>query len=46
MAIRIICIKKANGDHENSYVAISHLGWIEDGTNKSDQVLESKFTIG
>lgn len=35
MAVRITCINKANGQHENPYVAISHLGWIEDGTGKS-----------
>lgn len=32
MAIRITCINKAGGQHENPYVAISHLGWVEDGT--------------
>jgi hypothetical protein len=35
MAVRIICINKANGQHENPYVAISHLGWVEDGTGKT-----------
>lgn len=35
MSIRITCINKANGLHENPYVAISYLGWIEDGTNKT-----------
>lgn len=28
MSIRIICITKAGGDHENPYVAISRLGWV------------------
>jgi hypothetical protein len=32
MAIRIVCINKAAGQHENLYVAISHLGWQEYGT--------------
>jgi len=27
MAIQITCINKDNGNHENPYVAISHLGW-------------------
>jgi hypothetical protein len=27
MSIRIHCINKASGDHENPYVAISQLGW-------------------
>lgn len=35
MAIRITCISKANGQHENPYVAISYLGWLQDGTGKS-----------
>lgn len=33
MAIRIVCINKDNGNHENPHVAIEALGWIEDGTN-------------
>lgn len=28
MSIRITCITKASGDHENPYVAISRLGWV------------------
>jgi hypothetical protein len=28
MSIRITCISKAAGDHENPYVAISKLGWV------------------
>lgn len=28
MSIRITCITKAGGDHENPYVAISRLGWV------------------
>jgi hypothetical protein len=35
MAIRIICINKANGLHENPYVAISHLGWEDSTSGKS-----------
>lgn len=35
MAVRISCINKANGLHENPYVAISHLNWVEDGTGKT-----------
>lgn len=27
MSIRITCINKDNGYHENPYIAISHLGW-------------------
>jgi hypothetical protein len=32
MAIRVTCISKAGGDHDNPHVAISNLGWVEDGT--------------
>ena len=37
MAVKITCIKKASGDHENPYVAISSLGWVneESGTSGS-----------
>ena len=32
MSIRITCINKAGGDHENPYVAISTLGWTNEAT--------------
>jgi len=32
MSVRITCISKANGQHENPYVAISHLNWVNEGT--------------
>jgi len=35
MTIRITCINKDGGNHENPHAAISHLGWTEDGTNKT-----------
>ena len=35
MAIRITCINKSNGYHADPHHAISHLGWIEDGTGKT-----------
>ena len=41
MAIRITCIKKDGGNHENPYVAISSLGWIDESTGEqksSDRV--------
>jgi uncharacterized protein DUF3892 len=37
MAIRITCINKDGGNHENPHVAISYLGWVEDGTGKTDK---------
>lgn len=35
MTIRITCIKKAGGQHENPHVAISDLGWVTDETGVS-----------
>ena len=35
MSVRITWINKAGGDHEDPHVAISWLGWTEDGTNKT-----------
>jgi hypothetical protein len=32
MAIRATCINKAGGYHENPYVAISHLGWVNESS--------------
>lgn len=34
MSIRITCITKAGGNHENPYVAISHLSWTNEQTNE------------
>ena len=34
MAVRITCITKDNGNHENPHTAIQSLGWLEDGTSK------------
>lgn len=41
MAIRITCINKANGWHNDPHCAISHLGWINEAngnTNKSTRL--------
>ncbi|MFI5161220.1 MAG: DUF3892 domain-containing protein [Sphingobacteriales bacterium] len=35
MSLRITCIKKSNGDHENAYTAISSMNWVEDGSGKT-----------
>jgi hypothetical protein len=43
MAIKITCINKDNGNHENPNVAITHLGWIEDGTSK--KIVSTRLTI-
>lgn len=34
MSVRITCISKAGGDHENPHVAISNLGWINEENNQ------------
>lgn len=35
MSIRITCINKDQGNHENPHSAISYLGWTEDGTGNT-----------
>lgn len=35
MAIKITCINKDNGNHENPNVAITDLGWVKDGDGTS-----------
>ncbi len=35
MSIRITCINKSGGYHQDRHHAISHLGWVEDGTGKT-----------
>ena len=35
MSIRITCINKSYGHHDNPHEAINILGWIEDGTGKT-----------
>lgn len=35
MAVKIGCITKNSGDHQNRYTAISELGWIEEHTGKT-----------
>jgi Protein of unknown function (DUF3892) len=38
MSIRIICIKKDAGNHENPHVAISVLGWKDESTNATGRM--------
>lgn len=33
MSVRITCINKDAGDHNDRHEAITHLGWINDETN-------------
>lgn len=35
MSIRIICINKSGGYHNDPHHAISYVGWVEDGTGKT-----------
>ncbi len=35
MSVKITCINKSGGHHEDPHHAISHLAWIEDGTGKT-----------
>lgn len=35
MAVRITCINKDAGNHENPYVAINHLNWVNDFTGQT-----------
>lgn len=37
MAIRITCIKKDSGNHENPHTAISMLGWRNDATGETNR---------
>ena len=38
MPIRITSIKKAPGEHENPYAAITHLVFVEDGSKDAESV--------
>lgn len=35
MSVRITCIKKDNGNHQNPYLVISHLGWVDEKTRRT-----------
>jgi hypothetical protein len=35
MAVRITCINKSNGFHENPYTAITDLGWVNPNTGET-----------
>lgn len=35
MSIRITCINKANGWHQDPHCAISHLGWLNEANGQS-----------
>jgi alanine dehydrogenase len=35
MSVKITCIKKDNGNHENPYVAITSMNWLNEDNQKS-----------
>lgn len=35
MSVRIRCINKSAGNHDNPHEAISHYGWINESTNET-----------
>lgn len=35
MSVKIICIKKDNGNHENPYVAIKSMNWLNEANQNS-----------
>lgn len=35
MSVRVTCISKAGGDHDNPHESISHLGWTNEETHES-----------
>lgn len=37
MAIRIVCINKDHGNHDNPHKAVEAYGWIEESTGKTDK---------
>jgi hypothetical protein len=43
MSIKITCIKKNGGFHENAYTAIESLGWIEEGTNNNGRTTREEM---
>ena len=46
MSIRITCINKSGGYHQDPHHAISHLGWVEDGQGRQGRTPGSKYTSG
>lgn len=43
MAVRVICIKKEEGDYENPYLAIDHVEWINERINVKGVTDRSKI---
>jgi hypothetical protein len=45
MSIRITCIKKAGGYHEDPHEAISTLGWVEDGSGNRGSMSREEMYV-
>lgn len=43
MSVKITCINKDGGNHENPYVAISHLGWINESTHEKGKATREEM---
>lgn len=43
MAIRIVCIKKDDGNYENPYVAISLLSWVNDRNGETGLITRDRL---
>ena len=45
MAVRITCINKDGGYHENPYVAISHLNWVNESGKVGRSTREAMYVF-
>jgi hypothetical protein len=43
MAVRITCINKDNGNHDNPNEAISHFGWQNESTGKTGRATRQQM---
>jgi hypothetical protein len=45
MSVRITCIKKSNGYHEDPHHAISEVGWIDEQTNETGRATRLEMYV-
>lgn len=43
MSVKITCINKDNGDHYDKHEGITHLGWLNESTNKSGKCTRAEM---
>lgn len=43
MSVRITCINKDNGNHQNPHEAITHLGWMNESSGDSGKSTRSQM---